>query len=138
MGHGLPFRGLLSGGPARGRHAGRVDALDRVESLEETLSHFRPTSEIARLNRLAAHGGVEVDADLFALLSLALKAADTGGAYDITSVPLWEAWGFARRAGQLPQQSQLADARSRVGSYSSSSTPNGGRFAFFVPACRLT
>ena len=93
-------------------------ALDRVESLEETLSYFRPTSEITRLNRLAAHGGVEVDADLFALLSLAMKVcADTGGAYDITSAPLWEAWGFARRAGQLPQESQLADARSRVGSH---------------------
>ena len=50
-----------------------LDALDRVESLEAALSYFRPTSEIARLNRLAAHGGVEVDADLFALLALALK-----------------------------------------------------------------
>ncbi len=95
-----------------------LEALDRVESLEEALSYFRPMSEITRLNRLAAHCGVEVDADLFDLLSLAMKVcADTGGAYDITSAPLWEAWGFARRAGRLPQEAQLAEALSRVGSH---------------------
>jgi thiamine biosynthesis lipoprotein len=95
-----------------------LEALDRVESLEEALSYFRPTSEITRLNQLAAHCGVEVDADLFDLLSLAMKVcADTGGAYDITSAPLWEAWGFARRAGRLPQEPQLAEALSRVGGH---------------------
>jgi thiamine biosynthesis lipoprotein len=42
---------------------------------------------------------------------------ETEGAYDITSTPLWEAWGFARRAGEIPSESQLAEARTRVGSH---------------------
>ena len=46
MGDGLPVRGLLSGGPVRGRHASRARGARRVESLEEALSYFRPTSEI--------------------------------------------------------------------------------------------
>jgi thiamine biosynthesis lipoprotein len=94
-----------------------LDALDVVESLEETLSYFRPTSEISRVNQMAAHRPVEVDADLFDLLSLAVNVcADTGGAYDVTSAPLWEVWGFARRAGRLPEEGQLAEALARVGS----------------------
>jgi thiamine biosynthesis lipoprotein len=93
-----------------------LEALDRVETLEEALSFFRPTSEISRLNRLAAHESVAVDADLFGLLSLAVRVcAETDGAYDMTSAPLWKAWGFARRAGQLPRDDQLAEALSRVG-----------------------
>jgi thiamine biosynthesis lipoprotein len=42
---------------------------------------------------------------------------ETEGAYDITATPLWEAWGFARRAGAIPSDTQLAEARARVGGH---------------------
>ncbi len=93
-----------------------LEALDLVESLEEQLSYFRPTSEISRINLLAAEEPVEVDPGLFDLLQTAMRLyAETQGAYDITAAPLWEAWGFARRAGEIPSDAQLAEARSRVG-----------------------
>ena len=93
-----------------------LESLDLVESLEDRLSYFRPESEISRINRLAAETPVEVEPALFDLLRLAMRLfEETGGAYDITSAPLWEAWGFARRAGEIPSEAQLAEARSCVG-----------------------
>ena len=93
-----------------------LESLDLVETLENRLSYFRAESEISRINRLAAETPVEVEPALFDLLRFALRLFDeTGGAYDITSAPLWEAWGFARRAGEIPSDAQLAEARSCVG-----------------------
>ena len=93
-----------------------LEALDRVEALEKQISYFQPASELSRINLLAADEIVEVTPALFELLSLAMTLYDaTGGAYDITSSPLSEAWGFARRSGEIPSESQLAEARSRVG-----------------------
>jgi thiamine biosynthesis lipoprotein len=40
---------------------------------------------------------------------------DSGGAYDLTATPLWEAWGFARRRGTIPSPEELARAQSLVG-----------------------
>ena len=66
-------------------------------------SYFQPGSQISRINALAADGPVEVSPPLFELLRLAMTLyEETEGAYDITSTPLWEAWGFARRAGEIP------------------------------------
>ena len=48
-----------------------VEALEAMDVLEEQLSFFRPTSELNRINRLAAEGPVEVEPELFRLLCLA-------------------------------------------------------------------
>ncbi len=94
-----------------------MEALDLVETLEEQLSYFRPTSELNRINLLAGDGPVEVEEGLFELLRLAMEIhAETQGAYDITAAPLWEVWGFARRLGEIPSDAALDEARSRVGS----------------------
>ena len=95
-----------------------IEALDLVDTLEKQLSFFQPTSLIGTINRSAAHAPVEVEPWLFDLLALATRLHEqTGGAYDITSAPLWEAWGFARRDGKIPSDDQLAEARSHVGSH---------------------
>ena len=84
--------------------------------MEAELSYFQPGSEISRINALAGDGPVEVSPALFELLGLAMTLyEETEGAYDITATPLWEAWGFARRAGEIPSDAQLAEARARVG-----------------------
>jgi thiamine biosynthesis lipoprotein len=94
-----------------------LEALDLIDALEEQLSYFRETSELMQINRHAADGPVEVEPRLFALLELAVQIfRETGGAFDITSTPLWEAWGFARRAGEVPTEEKLAEALACVGS----------------------
>ena len=96
--------------------AAALEALDLVQSLERQLSFFRPDSDISEINRDAADAAVEVEPRLFALLQGAMQLwRDSGGAYDLTATPLWEAWGFARRAGAIPSPEQLAEARTLVG-----------------------
>jgi len=97
------------------RHA--LDALDLVDRIEDRLSFFREESELSCLNRAAAEGPVEADAELFDLLETAQRlSSETEGAFDPTATPLWEAWGFAQRAGRVPDDETLAEALSRVGS----------------------
>jgi FAD:protein FMN transferase len=96
--------------------AAALKALDLVQSLEAQLSFFKPQSDISEINRHAADAAVEVEPRLFALLQWAIQLGrDSGGAYDLTAAPLWEAWGFARRAGAIPTPEQLDDAKSKVG-----------------------
>ncbi|MGA2255256.1 MAG: FAD:protein FMN transferase, partial [Thermoguttaceae bacterium] len=96
--------------------AAALEALDLVQSLEAQLSFFKPDSDISEINREAADAAVEVEPRLFALLQSAMQLwRDSGGAYDVTAAPLWEAWGFARRAGAIPSPEQLAEARTLVG-----------------------
>ncbi len=96
--------------------AAALEALDLIQSLERQLSFFKPDSDISEINRHAADAAVEVEPRLFKLLQGAMQLGrDSGGAYDLTATPLWEAWGFARRAGVIPSPEQLAEARSLVG-----------------------
>jgi FAD:protein FMN transferase len=116
-----------------------LEALDRVETLEDELSYFRAGSEISRINLLAAEMPVEIEPALFGLLSLAMRLyEETGGAYDITSVPLWEAWGFARRAGEIPSDAQLAEARSRVGGHLLELDPTRRTVRFRRPGMKIS
>ncbi len=93
-----------------------LEALDLVQSLERQLSFFKNDSDISEINRHAADTAVEVEPRLFTLLHSAMQLwRDSGGAYDLTATPLWEAWGFARRAGSIPSTEELARAQSLVG-----------------------
>jgi len=94
-----------------------LEALDLVEQLEDQMTVYRGHSEISQINRTAAAGPVNVEARLFELLRLAVEIhAETGGAYDITSGPLSQVWGFTRRAGAIPDAADLRRALERVGS----------------------
>jgi thiamine biosynthesis lipoprotein len=95
-----------------------LEALDLVEELEDRMSVFRETSDICHINRTAAGGQTEVEPELFELIELAMRlSSETDGAFDLTTAPLWEIWGFARRAGAIPDEEQLAGALQRVGSH---------------------
>ena len=116
-----------------------IKSLDLVDTLEKQLSFFQPTSLICVINRLAAHAPVEVEPWLFDLLALATRLHEqTGGAYDITSAPLWEAWGFARRAGKIPSDDQLAEARSHVGSHLLELDSDRRTVSFRSPGVRIS
>jgi thiamine biosynthesis lipoprotein len=109
------FEVLLDGADEAHVAAAR-EALDEADRLEAALSVFRETSELSRVNRMAAERPVPVDADLFALLVLCRELhARTAAAFDITSTPLSRCWGFLRREGRLPTSEAIEAARARVG-----------------------
>lgn len=92
-------------------------ALELLAPLEDKLSYFRSSSALNRVNAAAALQPVEVDPELFALLTLARHIwHQTGGAFDITSAPVWRLWGFARREGRVPDDAEIREALGWVGS----------------------
>jgi thiamine biosynthesis lipoprotein len=102
------------------RVPGAVDlasrALDLIDDLETQLTVYSDESEVSRLNAKAHLGPVAVERGLFGLLERALKLSKlTGGAYDVTSGALSQAWGFIRGPRRVPDPETLADARARTG-----------------------
>jgi len=93
-----------------------LTALDLLEPLEDMMSFFRPQGELGRINAEALHRDVEVSPELWELLVYCRRLWEaTDGAFDITAAPLWQVWGFARREGRLPSQSEVEEARELCG-----------------------
>src|SRR5215510_4269145 len=91
-------------------------AFEELERLEEALSNYRESSELSRINRLAANQPVTTDPEVFGLLETSLDySRKTNGAFDITVGPLMKAWGFFRSNGHYPSQAELDYARAEVG-----------------------
>jgi FAD:protein FMN transferase len=91
-------------------------ALDLIEELEAQLTVYRDDSEISELNRTAHLAPVQVERRLFALLESAVSVSrETGGAYDVTSGALSEAWGFVKGPKRVPDEEALARARACTG-----------------------
>jgi thiamine biosynthesis lipoprotein len=109
------FEVTLSDEDARHVAAARA-ALDEVDRIEDALTVFRDSSEVAGVNREAGAGPVAVSSLLFDLLSLSRRLhVSTGGAFDPTSAPLTRAWGFLVREGRLPAPEEIEAARAAVG-----------------------
>src|SRR5262249_49149091 len=91
-------------------------ALAEVDRHEQQLTVFNQTSEISHINRNAYPIAVPVEASLFALLVLCQELTrKTLGAFDITSGPLSQCWGFVKRRGRIPDAQEIEAALSLVG-----------------------
>jgi thiamine biosynthesis lipoprotein len=94
-----------------------LEAFERIDSLEDRWSIFRPHSELSLLNQLAAEQPVSLAPDLFELLERAQRLSETtDGAFDISSTPLSRTWGFFQRQASVPQQSAIDANMQLVGS----------------------
>ncbi len=110
------FELVLHGENSSSLRAAGEEALAEVERIENQLSLYRPGSEIAQVNSLAAHEAVRVSPEVFSLLQHAAKlSAETGGAFDITIAPLVRCWGFMGANGKMPTREEVAEAREKVG-----------------------
>ena len=110
------FEIVLHGDNPVSLQAAGEEALDEIERLENLLSLYRTSSEIAHVNARASSEPVRVSVPVFRLLLHALQLSEaTGGAFDITVGPLLRCWGFIGDGGRVPGEEELADARSQVG-----------------------
>jgi len=111
------FEVFLNAGQYRDGNDAVVEALDLVDRLEDQLTVYRDSSEISAVNRRATAESVAVESRLYALLEQAVELhRQTHRAFDITSGPLSKVWGFYRRQGAMPAESDLAAALGLVGS----------------------
>ena len=91
-------------------------ALDEVDRIDRLMSHYKNDSELSRVNREAAKGEIKIDPELFDFIAECLRySRESEGAFDITVGPLMKAWGFFRGEGRTPSESELAEARNRIG-----------------------
>lgn len=85
-----------------------------IDRLEDVFSLHRPDSALARLNR---DGALDAPpAELVTLLALCARVhAATGGAFDPSVQPLWQALAEAGARGREADPAALAAARARIG-----------------------
>jgi thiamine biosynthesis lipoprotein len=110
------FELVLHGPDPVALRAAGEEALAEIQRLEDRLSLYRNTSEIAHVNARAAREPVRVSAAVFRLLAQAIAlGAAMDGAFDVTIAPLVRCWGFMGGTGKMPGPEQVAEARARVG-----------------------
>ncbi len=91
-------------------------AFARISQLDETLSDYRPGSELNIITSRAVHAPTHVGSDLFTILAASQELSEeTTGAFDITVGPLTHLWRDARRQKHLPDQAAVSAALTRVG-----------------------
>jgi thiamine biosynthesis lipoprotein len=96
-------------------HAFRA-AFDRVAALDDTLSDYKPESELNRVCKNAVGRAVAVSDDLLRVLTASQElAAETGGEFDVTLGPVVHLWRQARKLGRAPDAADLARASANCG-----------------------
>jgi thiamine biosynthesis lipoprotein len=91
-------------------------AFSRLEHVDEVMSDYKADSQLSQVNRDAFNKPVPVDDDLFEVLRIGTDySRKTEGTFDITVGPVVDLWRQAEELKRLPTETQLAQARSKVG-----------------------
>lgn len=93
---------------AKGNQA--IDAvLDEMRHIDETMSTYKPTSEVSQVNAKAADGPMHISKELFDLLTTAKQYSEiTDGAFDITYASVGYMYDFRRHV--RPDDAEIAKA----------------------------
>lgn len=110
------FEVVLNGADEVRLRAAGEEALQEIASLEQRLSLYIPTSEIAEVNQKAGRVPVRITPEVFHLLMLAKRLhAATLGTFDPTVGPLVRCWGFMGGTGRQPTEAERLAALAAVG-----------------------
>jgi len=94
----------------------KIDA--RLEEINQSMSTYRPDSEISLFNKLSNDTPMQVSSDFYTVLKAAAKVYKwSGGAWDGTLKPLVNLWGFgnARPVQKAPDQVQITQKLAHTG-----------------------
>lgn len=132
------FEFVFNAGEVPGDTELAIEALDIVDEIENTISIYRDTSELSRINATAACDWQSLSHDLFALLETAVELhARTDGAFDIAAGPLVRCWGFLQRQGRTPADDDLAAALAVSGTCRIELDRDGRRVRFLKPGAAI-
>lgn len=91
-------------------------AFAEIINVDELMSDYKEDSEVSEVNRDGFERTVKVSEPTYKVLQKAVKFSElTGGAFDVTVGPLVDLWRSAEEANAVPTDTELAEARSRVG-----------------------
>lgn len=114
------------------------EALREITRIEELLSIYRPTSELARVNRMAAERAVYVVPEVFSLLKAAQRLSLlTSGAFDMTIGPLVRLWRTCEEVKRMPSETEIEEARAAVGMQLVELDEEAGTVRFLRPGVSL-
>jgi FAD:protein FMN transferase len=87
-----------------------IDAvLDEMRHIDETMSTYKPTSEVSEVNAKAADGPMHISKELYDLLASAKQYSEiTDGAFDITYASVGYMYDFRKHV--RPDDTQIAKA----------------------------
>src|SRR5580698_11197604 len=87
-----------------------IDAvLDEMRHIDETMSTYKPTSEVSQVNAKAADGPMHISKELYDLLTTAKQYSEiTDGAFDITYASVGYMYDFRKHV--RPDDTQIAKA----------------------------
>lgn len=119
----------------RGEQA--IDAvLDEMRHIDDSMSVYKPTSEVSRVNELAAREAVKIGPELFGLLTTALEYSRiTEGAFDITYASVGYLYDFRER--KRPTDAQIASALPAVNYRHVLLDPAASTVRFSQPGVRI-
>ncbi len=113
---GCQFQVLCTAAGRQSLATAVTGAFARIHELEQQLSIYRDTSELAAINRQAARSRVHVEAGLFELLRLSHRISLlSDGAFDITATPVSRLWKAHRQQRTLPDQDSIQQTLTQVG-----------------------
>jgi thiamine biosynthesis lipoprotein len=90
-------------------------AFDEIRQVDKLMSVHDEKSRLSAVNRTSAPQMLPVDARVFEVIEASLKYGSlTGGALDVTVLPLMRLWGFHDQSKTLPKEHNLRKALSLV------------------------
>jgi len=114
-----------------------IDAvMAEMRHIDDTMSTFKPTSEVSKVNRLAASQPVVISPELFQLLTTALEYSRiTEGAFDITYASVGYMYDF--HTHQRPDAAQIKAALPAIGYRHVLLDPKTSTVRFALPGVRI-
>jgi FAD:protein FMN transferase len=101
---------------ARKAEAAAERAFAEAERLEGMLSIYVEDSEASLINREAGGSPVRVSEETFYVIEAAVGYSRlSGGAFDISALPLVEMWGVKNGSGYYPDEDEITSAMALTG-----------------------
>lgn len=92
------------------------NAISEIQRIESLISSWDQNSQTSEINRNAGIKPVQVDKELFDLISRAISISKiTDGAFDISYASMDKVWFFDGSMTQMPSKEQIAGSIAKVG-----------------------
>ena len=110
--------------------------MDRMHHIDDTMSHFKPESELMRINCAASDGPVPISRPMYDIIARSLDFSRlSDGAFDITCASVGHLYDYRRQI--RPTEDELQRGRAAIGYRNLILDPNGRTIRFSRAGVRI-